>query len=63
MALFSKEEIQQEMEQRRALEERIDNLSRERAAFCLKALLVARHIYPELMDRTVALAEAIKCEE
>lgn len=60
MALFTAEEIQKEMEEKRALDERIENLSEERLVFCLKILLASKHIYPELMNRTCALAEAIK---
>lgn len=43
--------------------ERIDNLSRERAAFVIKALLLANHVYPSIVEQTVALAETLRTND
>jgi hypothetical protein len=42
------------------LYDRIDYLSAERARFLLKLLVIADHVSPWIMERSVALAETVK---
>ena len=44
----------------KAIHDRIDSLSRARAAFLLKALLVAGHVTEYVMEHGLGLAETVK---
>lgn len=52
-----------ELRKEKELHLRIDNLSRERAAFCLKALLLAGHVWDHTMEATVNLAESLRTSD
>ena len=44
------------------LEKRIDELTADRAVFCLKALLLTGHVSEHLMGRTLDICDAVRFE-
>lgn len=49
-----------ELRERARMEDDIDNLTPEKAAFCLKALLVGKYVSPHVMRLTLDLAATLK---